>query len=284
MRVLPLPHKGEEPARGPVHSPMAATIYEEIVSLQRAGRSFVVVTLVEALGSTPQDAGAKMIVTEEGLHSGTIGGGRLEAKALGMAAEMFAAKSAPTSQTRFVQWTLREDVGMTCGGCVKLYFEPHFTSAWTIAIFGAGHVAQALVPVLLPLPCFIHVFDSRQDWLCELPAAANLKTRQLPQEELASAIDSLPDETFLLLMTQGHSTDRPVLERALTLRQFPFIGVIGSDAKAHILRKELEAAGVAAELRLKFRCPVGLPFGTSHPHEIAISIAAQLLTARDGAR
>ena len=82
-------------------------------------------------------------------------------------------------------------------------------------------------------------------------------------------------------MTMGHATDRPILRRALTERNFPFIGVIGSDAKAEILRRELIAEGVTPEQAARFHCPVGLDFGTNHPHEIALSIAGQLLSERD---
>ena len=57
--------------------------------------------------------------------------------------------------------------------------------------------------------------------------------------------------------------------------------MIGSAAKAAVLRKELTAAGVDPE-RLTFLCPVGLPIGTNHPGEIAVSIAAQLLEVRGG--
>ena len=59
--------------------------------------------------------------------------------------------------------------------------------------------------------------------------------------------------------------------------------MIGSDAKAEILRRELMAEGVTPEQAGSFHCPVGLDFGTNHVHEIAISIAAQLLTERDRA-
>jgi len=48
-----------------------------------------------------------------------------------------------------------------------------------------------------------------------------------------------------------------------------------------VLRKELIAAGLAAARARRFRCPVGLDFGSNHPHEIALSIAAELLTVRD---
>jgi xanthine dehydrogenase accessory factor len=253
------------------------TFYEQLVALENEGVPFVLVTLVEAIGSTPQDAAAKMLVTAKGLHSGTVGGGKVEAAALKLAAEVLEKGDA---KPRFVSWTLKGDVGMTCGGSVKFYFEPHFGAGpWNIAVFGAGHIAQALIPVLTPLPCKITCADSRPEWLDRLPHAPNLHA--IHSESPESLVPSLPDGTFLLVMTMGHSTDLPILRRALTKRNFPFIGVIGSDAKAEILRRELIADGVSPEQALKFHCPVGLGFGTNHPHEIALSIAAQLLSERD---
>ena len=254
------------------------TFYEQLVVLEHAGTAFVLVTLVEARGSVPQDTGAKMLVTTAGLHAGTVGGGRIEAQALALAQELIAKNEAAP---RFVAWTLKGDVGMTCGGAVKLYFEPHPAggAAWTIAIFGAGHVAQALAPVLAPLPCRLLFFDQRADWLARLPRAHNLRTEQLA--DLAPAIDTLPADAFVLCLTQGHKTDRPILHRALATRDFPFVGVIGSDSKAAVLRRELITGGLAPARAKKFHCPVGLDFGTNHPHEIALSIAAQLLSERD---
>jgi len=257
------------------------SFFEQLVALDRAGLPFVLVTLVESLGSTPQDTGAKMLVTPAGLHAGTVGGGRVEAQALRLAAEMLAATGPAAAQPRFVSWTLKGDVGMTCGGAVKLYFEPHpgRHGGWTIAIFGAGHVAQALLPVLIPLPATIRCFDSRAEWLDRLPRARNVHAQA--RDDLPSALDELPDDAFVLCMTQGHQTDRPILQRALAARNFPFLGAIGSDAKAAILRRELAAAGIPAARTADFHCPLGLDFGTNHPHEIALSIAAQLVQARD---
>lgn len=257
-------------------SPSTPTFYEQLVALESSATPFVLVTLIEALGSVPQDTGAKMLVTAAGLHTGTIGGGRVEAQALALAQDFLSQKiSAP----RLVTWTLKGDVGMTCGGAVKLYFEPHLATVWPIVIFGAGHIAQALIPVLLPLPCSLTVFDTRPEWLEKLPRARHLRTAHLA--DLAAAVDTLPADAFVLCMTQGHRTDRPILHRALATRAFPFIGVIGSAAKAAVLRRELVADGLAPALAEKFFCPVGLRFGTNHPQEIALSIAAQLLSERD---
>lgn len=260
--------------------PSPPTLYAQIAAWEQSRTPFVIVTLVEALGSVPQDAGAKMLVTAAGRQMGTVGGGRVEAQALVVAAEMLRANDLSQTRARFVNWSLKGDVGMTCGGSVKLYFEAHATGAeWTIAVFGAGHVAQALIPILVPLPCRLYCFDSRSEWLQQLRSAPNLIVSHRP--ELAGAVDELPRETFILCMTQGHQTDRPILQRALTTGAFPFVGVIGSAAKATVLRRELAASGIPENTLGGIHCPVGLGFGSNHPHEIALSIAAQLLTERD---
>ena len=257
-----------------------ATLYERLVALEQEGTAFVLVILTEALGSTPQDTGAKMLVTAAGLLCGTVGGGKVEAQAIKLATEML---QTGATAPQFVNWTLKTDVGMTCGGSVKLYFEPHPAggagAAWPIWIFGAGHVVQALVPVLAPLDCALTVVDPRREWLDRLPRARN--ARYLQHDNPAELVPTMADHAFLLCLTKGHASDRPVLERALAEKNFPFVGVIGSAAKAEVLRRELTAAGLPAARAAQFHCPVGLDFGTSHPHEIALSIAAQLLSERD---
>ena len=49
------------------------TFYEQLAALERESAAFVLVVLVDALGSTPQDTGAKMLVTPAGLLAGTVG-------------------------------------------------------------------------------------------------------------------------------------------------------------------------------------------------------------------
>ena len=261
----------------------SATFYEQLVALEHEGTGFVFVVLAESLGSTPQDSGAKMLVTASGLHTGTVGGGKIEAKAIEVATEML---RLGITATRYVNWTLKTDVGMTCGGSVKIYFEPHpgggAGAAWPIWIFGAGHVVQALVPVLAPLDCQLTICDPRSDWLDRLPRARNI--RYVRSDQPADLVPQMPDNAFLLCLTKGHASDRPVLQRALAERNFPYVGAIGSDAKAEILRQELIASGLPAERAQQFHCPIGLSFGTNQTHEIALSIAAQLLTERDRAK
>ncbi len=245
-----------------------------------AGTPFVSVTMVEATGSTPQDAGSKMLVTTDGHFYGTVGGGRVEAKAIDHALAMLTDQDTGYSHTSFVDWNLRKDVGMTCGGSVKLYFESTNHRLWRVVIFGAGHVTQSLVRLLSTLPCRVTCIDPRADWLDKLPAGTNIE--MVRTDDPPGQVASLPDDAFVICMTRGHKSDLPVLlEVFRQARVFPYLGVIGSKSKAAVLRRELADAGLNPD-KLNFHCPLGLPIGTNHPGEIAVSIAAQLLTERGG--
>ncbi|MBX7219132.1 MAG: xanthine dehydrogenase accessory protein XdhC [Blastocatellia bacterium] len=237
----------------------------------------VAVTVVDTVGSVPQDCGAKMIVTAEGRSSGTIGGGKIEARAIEEARNLLSDHS--TTKTRFVNWSLNKDIGMTCGGSVKLYFEAFQAKVWNIVLFGAGHVAQALVPLLLPLDCQVTCIDPRVEWLDRLPHSAKLT--KIQSGEMTGEVARIPEGSFVALMTMGHTTDKPILLEILRTRTFPYLGVIGSDAKAKRLREDIHEAGLPENLCHAFFCPIGLDFGTNHPHEIALSIVAQLIQERD---
>ncbi len=256
------------------------SVLEESVRLRRNGSPHVLVTVVAVRGSTPQDVGAKMLVDSGGRAAGTIGGGKVEAAAIRHAQELLATSAAAGLAT----WNLQRDIGMTCGGEMQFFFEPFGGAAhagWPIAIFGAGHVAQALIPVLAPMACRLLCFDPRPEWLARLPSVPNLHGRHL--DDAIAAVDSLPTDAFVVALTQGHATDLPVLRRALE-KDFPYVGAIGSKSKRATLERELRAAGIPDEKIAAFHCPLGLPIGTNHPQEIAISIAAGLLEVRDRLR
>jgi len=90
------------------------TFFEALNELMAAETPLVTVTVVDTAGSVPQNRGSKMIVTRDGRAFGTVGGGKVETKAIAEAKEMLRDRTAETS--RFVQWNLSKDVGMTCGG------------------------------------------------------------------------------------------------------------------------------------------------------------------------
>lgn len=253
------------------------TFFEAQNDLAESGTPFVSVTVVDTLGSTPQDRGAKMLVTSAGRTFGSVGGGKIEARAIQEAQGMLADDAAP--KTRFYQWSLEKDIGMTCGGIVRVYFEAFNVTRWNITIFGAGHVAAALIEVLLRLDCRITCIDPRPEWIERLPRHPHLRAVLAP--DMPSEVAKIAEGSFVLLMTMGHTTDRPILIEILRTRTFPYLGVIGSNAKAKRLRGDVKDAGLPDAMQRAFFCPVGLEIGSNHPHEIAISVAAQMLQIRD---
>lgn len=243
--------------------------------LTNARKDHIIVTLAGVRGSAPQVIGSKMLVTSDGLHFGTVGGGKIEAHCIRFAQAMVNDKAPLAMHT----WNLQKDIGMSCGGEVTILFEPQYYSQWVVAIFGAGHVAQELCRVMQTWACTVKVFDPRPEWIDRLPKSFNIeaKVSPTPKDEVAN----LPPGTFLLSMTQGHAFDVPILTEALNRHEnFAFLGVIGSDIKGAKIRRELQAAGVPDIAIERLVCPVGMPFGDNTPPEISISIAAQLISLR----
>ena len=275
--------------------------WEHLQEILASGKPFAAVTLVDVIASAPANAGSKMLVTADGLFHGTVGGGKIEMKAIAQAQDLLAQAAHPrnggqaepngrstriASSHRFVEWNLQRDVGMTCGGAVRLFFEVYNAADWPIVIFGAGHCAQALARLLLTLPCQLTVIDPRLEWLEKFPTdAPQGKLRLIHAEKpMADYVGDIPPHAFVLLMTMGHSSDQPILIEILKSRpasDFPYLGVIGSEAKAAALHKGLSAAGVPNSSFSRYLCPIVLPIGSNDPAEIAVSIAAQLLQRRD---
>jgi len=246
--------------------------------LFEANRSFATITLVSIRGSAPQIIGAKAIVTDDGMEAGTIGGGKIEAAAMQYAQDLLGQQNSQQI-CELVKWNLQTDVGMTCGGEVQLMFEVVRNDAWPIAVFGAGHISQQLVPLLLTLNCRVTWIDPRLDWLSRLDE--HRKLSKVCTDDMPGEVAKQPGKTFFVLMTQGHSSDLPILAKILQTRQAPYVGVIGSKQKASVLRRNLRDQGFDDVLIDAFHCPVGKAVGNNTPAEIAVSIVAQLLQIRD---
>ncbi len=253
------------------------SFWEKAIELEQNAESFVVVTVAGARGHTPQDPGAKAIVTAQGIVWGTVGGGKVEARAI---KESILLIEKQVRDPQLVTWNLQSDIGMTCGGEITYLFEVHNQNSWPIAVFGAGHVSQAFIRILSFLPCQITCIDDRKEWLEKLPDSPNLK--KIFSADPASLVDTLNSSSYFVVMTQGHAKDLPILKRIFEFFKEPiFVGGIGSDIKAIKLRKDLKAFGFSDQIIENFHCPIGLEFGSNNPYEIAISICAQLLQKRD---
>lgn len=258
-------------------APLPKALLNALGHLEAADAPHALVTLVDGVGSIPAAVGAKMVVDASGLRAGTIGGGTLEVRAVEHALRLLETPDA--SRCALVRWNLQRDLGMTCGGVATLLFEAQVTARWRVVVFGAGHVAQALVRCLLLLDCRVICVDPRPDWLARLPVAERLQVVHLPEPVLYAP--DLRDGDSIACVTMGHRFDAPILHAILQSPLRPsYLGVIGSDTKRRRLLRELQAAGIAPDRLGILRCPIGLPLCGKAPAEIAISIVAELLQAR----
>jgi xanthine dehydrogenase accessory factor len=250
-------------------------LWKECQDLSEKGVPFVVVTQFNVKGSAPQDEGAKILVTQEGRFAGTIGGGKIEAAVIKKAQAIL--ESSKPLPPELVTWNLQKDIGMSCGGAASYLFEHHHSASWPIVIFGAGHVAQTLVPILKTMNCQITCIDTREEWLSKFQ---DVKT--LCPTEPKEVVKSFSPNTFFVCMSRGHDHDFPVLLEIFRLfPKAPYVGCIGSEIKAIKMRSQLKDAGASEEFLSKLRIPMGLPIGTNQLGEIAISIAGELIKVRD---
>jgi len=248
-----------------------------VAALANAGTPFVLVTVLEAKGSTPREAGAKMVVTAERIHD-TVGGGHLELKAIERARELLRQIPMPNAPS-IHRFPLGPSLGQCCGGEATLLLEPVTQPAFEIALFGAGHVGKAVVKLLTDLSCRVRWIDSRAD---AFPDSIPANVVAMQSDDPEAEIDSLPPGCFVLVMTHSHPLDQRILEAALRREDFRYIGLIGSATKRARFLKRLAARGLSEAELARLTCPVGLPgIGGKQPAEIAVAIAAQLLQLRD---
>lgn len=248
---------------------------EALGELRDAGRPCVVVVVTDVKGSAPREPGTRMIVCDGRLAWGTIGGGNLEHQAIEHASRLLAGGA---SATETVVYPLADKTGQCCGGQVTLFFETYLWKRPTVAIFGAGHVGQALAGLAPWLKARVLLIDGRDE--AELvPTVPPERARPYelvcvgaPEAEL----DTLPADAFVLVMTHSHALDLEVLARALERRSFPFVGLIGSERKWQRFRQRLLAQGLGEALVDSVHCPIGVTKGSKDPAVIALSTATQI--------
>ncbi|SIS10420.1 xanthine dehydrogenase accessory protein XdhC [Pseudomonas sp. A214] len=242
-----------------------------LADLQDRGEPCVLVTIIEELGSTPRNAGSKMVISVSQTFD-TIGGGHLEYKAMEIARQMLASGQQSTHLERF---SLGASLGQCCGGVTVLLFEPMGQVQAQIAVFGAGHVGRALVPLLASLPCKVRWIDSRE---AEFPEHLPHGVRKIVSEEPLDEIDELPAGSYCIVMTHNHQLDLELSAAILKRNDFAYFGLIGSKTKRVKFEHRLRDRGFDSSTLQRMRCPMGIgDVKGKLPVEIAISIAGEII-------
>ena len=160
----------------------------------------------------------------------------------------------------------------------RLYLEPHFPPARLI-IAGAGHVGRAAAHLGRLLDFEVVVIDDRPEFANpeRFPEAGRIIVA-----DVARTLRALPvgQDTYIVIVTRGHRHDEDAL-RACVRRKAAYIGMIGSARKVGLLRDRFVNNRWCSPAEwARVRTPIGLPIGSKTVEEIAVSIAAELVSVR----
>jgi len=147
-------------------------------------------------------------------------------------------------------------------------------------IVGGGHCALALSELMSRMDFHISLFDDRP----ELNTID--KNRFAHHIEIIDNYERIGDlihsgaNTYVVVMTLGYKSDESVIRKLLD-RDFKYFGVLGSKAKMKTLLNALKKDGCPAEKLAQIHTPIGLPIHSRTPEEIAISIAAEIISVKN---
>ncbi len=160
----------------------------------------------------------------------------------------------------------------------KEYYVEELVNSGRVFVFGCGHVAQELVPVLAHVGFRCVAADDRPEF-----ASASL----FPDAEEVVLIDfknidkyiKITENDAVCIMTRGHAYDTDVQLQILKSPAY-YIGVIGSRNKIAAVAKILREHGFSEEQIASIHAPIGLPIEAETPAEIAISVAGEMILER----
>lgn len=258
---------------------------DAIRSAVKAHGAVVAAVVTEAKGSSPRDAGTLMLILPD-QTLGTIGGGTAEQQVIEAARILLSAPAPPLR----LEFPLGPDLDQCCGGHMSVSLGlvdpkaldhspallwddgpelPANALKRSVIIYGAGHVGQAILRALTPLPFQITLVDARpEDGL-----TPGVQATPLPE---AIAEEAGPD-TFHLVLTHSHAVDLEIVAAVLR-KPFGFCGLIGSATKRTLFERRLSERGIPRETLAELTCPIGLTMlKDKRPEVIAASVAVQLM-------
>lgn len=267
----------------------------------------VLASVIETRGATPRKRGSRMLIGH-GRRAFSIGGGLAEASVI-EAAETLLERSGDHANVA-IDLSGKPGASGVCGGAMRIALrrwsgQPDRTRARHIAgelakgrktqlhatefggdrdetllpnarllIVGGGHCAAALCDLASFLDYDLWVHDERQAIL-DSPAFA-------VAQRISGAMNSLRQafatERLLqvVLLNRDFVSDVAAL-RAIAGLKPDFIGMMGSKRR---IAEVLTALPDQPDLASRLRAPIGVDIDAQTPHEIAISILAQLIAAK----
>ncbi len=244
-----------EPVTGGTERHPASEAYAAAQRVVDAGRRALVVRALEG-------DGARLVLDAGGAGTGTLGSAERDARVAALVGAHAAA--APG--------VLRDE---TDGA---LYFVEPFAPPLTVAIFGAGEVAVVLTRIAHDLGMRVVIVDARARYAtaARFPEADELRVGD--PGVIAGELPATGD-TFVVIVSHDYKYELPVLRRVLRA-PLGYIGLMSSRTRGAKLREFLAGEGYTEQEMARVRTPIGVKIGARTPAQVAVSIAAELVSVR----
>ncbi len=148
-----------------------------------------------------------------------------------------------------------------------------------LLIVGAVHITRHLVPMAHALGYRVTVCDPRRERLADLTDLGAEMDHRMPDDCIRDLADD--PRSAVVALTHDPKLDDMALMEALGSRAF-YVGALGSRRTQEARKERLLTLGLTPQQAARLHGPVGLPLGGRTPAEIAVSIAAELVAARNG--
>lgn len=261
-----------------------AETFDLIATLQDRGEDFCLVTIVRTADATSAKAGAKAVVTSDGILHGYIGGSCVTSAVKRVALEVLQA-----GDPKLIRVKPKEDVleqvdvdgvdlyksSCPSGGTADVFLEP-MRHRSRLLICGLSPVALTLEKLGVAMGYETIIVSPDTEAGAQLPA--NLQSKMLSTFDFSDL--ALHERDAIVVATQG-SRDREALKAALT-SQAGYVGMVGSVKKITTLMKQIEP-DVSSAQKARFCGPAGLRIGAIEPEEIALSILGQIVDRKRSA-
>ncbi len=149
----------------------------------------------------------------------------------------------------------------------------------TIYIFGGGHVGLAVSRVFRDLGFYVKLFDNREN-INTLKENTFAHEKQIIDYREAETLVPEGFNVYVVILTFSHKSDQMVLRQMLG-RKIPYLGMMGSEMKVKTIFEKLREDGIPQEQLDRVFAPIGLPINSATPEEVAVSIAAQIISVKN---
>lgn len=240
-----------------------ADVFAAAARLYRDGVPFVLATVVRAERPTSARPGAKAIVTGDGQFRGFVGGTcvkpavrreSLRALADGAPRLLRISPDSPPEGVEAEEGVLEEHMACVSGGALDIHLEPYLPSR-RLLLAGSSPIVESLAA---------------------LGEALGMEVRTAETEE---DLDTAAEGAFVVVAGHGEG-EWETLKAALTAGRARYAGLVASPRRAAAVRERLVGMGVSEADVGRLRSPAGLDIGAETPGEIALSILAQMVEAR----